>query len=218
MFAQQKLKSFREFEKKDWQLLTVSMVDKMVENGESVKSPDLSADETYDYRRYILEHAVQYSSPRVVQRLIDHGANPNPNLTKNFIIPEFESPIHIALGNGREDNVAILIKNGAVVNLSVMRFALEQVDLKSFVYRLLKKAFDKNRQENNTGEGLSHYDWFKYYEKIAIGYKPVIDSRKIVSKISNPKLARQVREAYYLKTEKELHREWIEQRRQRTRV
>ena len=50
MDTQKKLKSFREFEKKDWQLLTVSMLDKMVMAGENVKSPDLRMDQTYDYR------------------------------------------------------------------------------------------------------------------------------------------------------------------------
>ena len=165
-----------------------------------------------------MEHAVQYSSPKVVQRLIDHGANPNPNFAKSFIIPDFESPLHIALGNGREDNVAVLVKNGAVVNLDVFRYALDQVDLESSVYRLLKKAFDKRSQEGCSDEGLSHYDLYKYYEKTAFGYKPVIDVRKIIQKIPNPTQARKVQESYYYKTEKQLHREWVEQRKQRMRV
>ncbi len=216
IFAPKKLKSFREFEKKDWQLLTVSVVKKIMVADEIAKSSVEDTKLIYDYYLSVLEQAVRYSSSKVVQCLLDYGFN--PKFKKDFFALDLKSSLCVALGNGREDNACVLIKNGASVDLEVFRYALEQVDLKPSIYRLLKKTFDRNLLKNKNNESLSHYDAYKYYEKIGWGYKPIIDVQKIVQEISDPKQVQQIYEFYRCKTEKQLHQEWVKQRRQRTRV
>ena len=103
-----------------------------------------------------MHFAIQCRNVKAVQRLLEHGANPNQcmNISCTHETSK-KSPLHLACQTGNFEMVKILLEHGADLNartssgLTPIHMALKLVKSINVITGLLKKEPDLNTKSKN---------------------------------------------------------------------